>query len=25
MNPIALDKESVDPELIKKEIEIAKD
>ena len=25
MNPIALDKESVDPELIKKELEIAKD
>jgi elongation factor Ts len=25
MNPIALDKESVDPELIDKEIEIAKD
>ena len=25
MNPIALDKESVDPELVKKEIEIAKD
>ena len=25
MNPIALDKESVDPELITKEIEIAKD
>ena len=25
MNPIALDKESVDPELVKKELEIAKD